>query len=81
MAISVTKFKNSCLELIRRVETTGKAVAITRRGKTVAQLAPPLASAGHSNAKPWEQLRSMGGRLHAKPHESVLREEDLKALR
>jgi prevent-host-death family protein len=32
MAISVTKFKNSCLDVIRRVETTGQSVSITRRG-------------------------------------------------
>jgi len=33
MDISVTEFKHRCLEIIRRVEESGKPVAITRRGK------------------------------------------------
>ena len=81
MAISVTKFKNSCLDVIRRVETTGQAIAITRRGRTVARLTPSLPAASDAAAKPWEQLRALGGRLHARPDESVVREEDLEALR
>jgi antitoxin (DNA-binding transcriptional repressor) of toxin-antitoxin stability system len=40
MAISVTRFKNSCLDVIRCVETTGQSVSITRRGKVAARLAP-----------------------------------------
>lgn len=71
MAISVTKFKNSCLDVFRRVEATGQAVAITRRGKVVARIAPSVASATKSMPKPWEQLRSLGGRLIAAPGESV----------
>ena len=43
MDISVTEFKQRCLELIRRVERTGRPVTITRRGRTVARLQPPLA--------------------------------------
>jgi hypothetical protein len=30
MAISVSKFKNSCLDVIRRLEATGQSVSITR---------------------------------------------------
>jgi len=41
MDISVTEFKQRCLEIIRQVEESGKAVAITRRGKVVARLQPP----------------------------------------
>ncbi len=56
MDISVTQFKQRCLELIRRVEATGKPVTITRRGKAVAQLEPsPTATA--QGLKPWERLR------------------------
>ena len=80
MDISVTEFKHRCLEIIRAVEKSGKTVAITRRGKVVARLQPPLPSVS-AKAKPWEQLRSMGGRLLAKPGESVLRDEDFEALR
>ncbi len=40
MDITVTEFKHHCLEIIRRVEKTGKPVAITRRGKVVVRLNP-----------------------------------------
>ena len=79
--ISVTEFKHRCLEIIRRVEESGKPVAITRRGKVVARLNPSGSSIGPSRLKPWEQLRALGGRLLAKPGESVLRDEDFEALR
>ncbi|MGH8634623.1 MAG: type II toxin-antitoxin system Phd/YefM family antitoxin [Burkholderiales bacterium] len=81
MDISVTEFKHRCLEIIRRVEETGKPVIITRRGRVVARLNPSGATAGSSGLKPWEQLRAMGGRLLAKPAESVLRDGDFEALR
>ena len=81
MDISVTEFKQRCLEIIRRVEKTGKPVAITRRGKVVARLQPPLPESFRADLKPWEQLRAMGGRLLAEPGESVLRDEDFEALR
>lgn len=81
MDISVTEFKQRCLEIIRRVEETGKPVTITRRGKAVARLQSPLMADLKKTAKPWEQLRAMGGRLLAEPGESVLRDEDFEALR
>jgi hypothetical protein len=34
-----------------------------------------------AGAKPWQQLRALGGELLAPPAESVVREEDFKALR
>jgi prevent-host-death family protein len=81
MDISVTEFKQRCLEIIRRVETTGTSVTLTRRGKAVARLQAPLAIGADARAKPWEQLRSLGGRLLAKPGESVFSDEDFEALR
>ena len=81
MDISVTKFKHRCLEIIRRVEQTGRPVAITRRGRVVARLQPPPATQVGTGLKPWEQLRALGGRLLAAPGESVLRDEDFEALR
>ncbi len=38
MDISVTEFKQRCLEIVRRVENSGKSVAITRHGRVVARL-------------------------------------------
>ena len=81
MDISVTQFKHHCLEIIRRLEQTGAPVAITRRGKVVAQLQAPPASASGSALKPWERLRAMGGRLLAEPGESVVSDKDFGALR
>ena len=81
MDISVTEFKHRCLKIIRSVEQTGKSVAITRRGKVVVRLNPSGPAAGPDSLKPWEQLRLLGGRLLAKPGESVLRNEDFEALR
>ena len=81
MDISVTEFKQRCLEIIRRVEKTGDQVVITRRGKVVARLQPSGGPPAKREAKPWEQLRALGGRLLAGPGESVLRDEDLEALR
>jgi antitoxin (DNA-binding transcriptional repressor) of toxin-antitoxin stability system len=81
MDISVTEFKHQCLKIIRSVETTGKTVAITRRGKVVARLSSPGRAAVPSRLPPWEQLRLLGGRLLAAPGESALRDEDFEALR
>ena len=81
MAISVTDFKQHCLKIIRRVEKTGKSVAITRRGKEVVRLISSGPTARPGSMKPWEQLRALGGCLLAKPGESVLRDEDFEALR
>lgn len=69
--ISVTDFKQRCSEMIQRVERTGEPVAITRRGRVVAQLCKPALPADHEVQKPWERLRRAGGRLLAAPGESV----------
>ena len=81
MDISVTEFKRRCLEIIQLVEKSGKFVAITRRGKVVARLLPPLSGSARSDPKPWEALRAMGGRLLATPEESVLNDGEFDALR
>jgi prevent-host-death family protein len=80
MDISITEFKQRCLEIVRRVEKTGRPVSIWRRGRAVAQL-EPSPSADMIGMKPWEQLRALGGQLQAEPGESVLRDEDFEALR
>ena len=79
MDISVTRFRASCLELIRRVETGGEPVDIKRRGKVVARLAPPPL-AGQRPRRPWERLRG-SGELLAEPGESVLDAGDFEADR
>jgi antitoxin (DNA-binding transcriptional repressor) of toxin-antitoxin stability system len=79
MDISVTQFRASCLELIRRVEIGGNPVDIKRRGKVVARLAPPPAPAKVLR-KPWETLRG-SGELRVEPEESVLDEREFEASR
>jgi prevent-host-death family protein len=39
--ISASDFKATCLALLDRVNETGRPLLITKRGKVVAQLAPP----------------------------------------
>lgn len=78
MDISVTDFRARCLDLIRQVEKGGAPVTIKRRGKTVARLEPAAALEG--GLKPWEQLRALGGVVHAAPDESVLKDEDFGAM-
>jgi prevent-host-death family protein len=76
MDISVTEFKHRCLEIIRRVEKTGKPVAILRRGRVVARLEP----SAKTSPKPWERLRG-SAICRFEPGESVLRDEDFEVLR
>ena len=80
MDISVTHFKHRCLELVRRVERTGRPVTITRRGKVVAHL-EPSARGALTGQRPWERLRALGGALRAAPGESAVGEKDFEALR
>ena len=78
MDISVTEFKQRCLEIVRSVERTGKPVAIRRRGRVVAQLEPALPPAA-AGGKPWERLRGRA-RWLAAPGETFVEESDLKGL-
>ena len=79
MDISVTDFKARCLDLIRKVEQSGKAITIRRRGRVVARLEP--AGAPKDGGHPWEQLRALGGRANVKANESVWADKDFEALR
>jgi antitoxin (DNA-binding transcriptional repressor) of toxin-antitoxin stability system len=79
MDISVTRFRASCLKLIRRVETGGEAIDIKRRGKVVARLAPPPVVA-EPPRKAWQRLRG-SGELLAEPGDSVLEEGAFEASR
>ena len=39
--IAISKFKATCLDVVRKVQSTGTPVLIPRRGEPVAQLVPP----------------------------------------
>ena len=40
-AVSVSKFKATCLELLRNVEETGEPILITKRGQPIAEVRAP----------------------------------------
>jgi prevent-host-death family protein len=44
--VTATEFKARCLALIDEIAESGETIVVTRRGKPVAQLAPPV-------RKPW----------------------------
>jgi antitoxin (DNA-binding transcriptional repressor) of toxin-antitoxin stability system len=78
MTIPITRFKARCLELIKNLEPGAKPIQITRHGKVVACVVPPL-SLGKARA-PWQRLHGSGALL-AQPGESVVADSDFKALR
>jgi len=40
--VSATEFRAKCLALLDEVESTGSTITVTRRGKAVAAISPPL---------------------------------------
>lgn len=75
-AISVTKFKAHCLDVIRHVESGGASVDLVRHGRVVARLVPTTSAAPEVPA--WLRLREHGV-LSATPTESVLDAGDFAA--
>lgn len=39
--VPISKFKATCLSLLRRVKRTGQPILVTRRGEPIAQILPP----------------------------------------
>lgn len=79
MDVSVTRFREHCLELLSQVESSGEEVEITRDGKPVARLTPTVPrQAGQQ--RPWETLRGSGV-LMVDPEESMLDSSAFDALR
>jgi prevent-host-death family protein len=60
-AIAVSKFKATCLQVLKRVQRTGKPVLVTRFGKPVAEVVPPHLP---KRSKSW--LGSMAGTIQIK---------------
>jgi antitoxin (DNA-binding transcriptional repressor) of toxin-antitoxin stability system len=58
MDISVTGFRQRCLEIIRGVEKTGKPVTLTRRGKRSRACRLRSQPLRVSALEPWERLRA-----------------------
>jgi len=79
MDVSVTRFREHCLELLSQVESSGEEVEIIRDGKPVARLTPavPRQAVHH---RPWDTLRGSGV-LMVDPEESMLDSSAFDALR
>jgi prevent-host-death family protein len=39
--VSVSKFKATCLEILRRVKESGQPIIVTKRGEPIAKVIPP----------------------------------------
>ena len=39
--VSVSKFKATCLELLRQIQQTGQSIVITKHGTPIAEVHPP----------------------------------------
>jgi prevent-host-death family protein len=46
--VSVSKFKATCLELLREIQETGQSILITKHGKPIAEVYPPQSKRGRS---------------------------------
>jgi len=55
--MNATRFKARCLRILDEVARTGEAVAISKRGKIVAEIVPPRTRAGRF---PQDSLRGKG---------------------
>ena len=56
--MGISRFRATCLAVLRRVRTTGQTVRITRRGEPVADIVPP-----GSPERPAGWLGSMSDRV------------------
>jgi len=79
MDVSVTRFREHCLELLSQVESSGEEVEIIRDGKPVARLTPAVPRQ-RGQQRPWETLRGSGV-LMVDPEESMLDSSAFDALR
>ncbi|MGE0495062.1 MAG: type II toxin-antitoxin system Phd/YefM family antitoxin [Vulcanimicrobiota bacterium] len=39
--VAISKFKATCLELLKKVRQTGQPIVVTRRGVAIAEIIPP----------------------------------------
>jgi prevent-host-death family protein len=73
--VTATEFKAHCLRLMEEVRRSRRPVLITKRGKVVAQLAPPPEA-----GKPWLALRG-SVRFAGDVLEPVVDEREIDCLR
>jgi len=76
--IAISKFKATCLAVLKRVRRTGKPIRITRFGEPVAEIVPPSPA-----PRPESWLGCMGGTAEIEGDiiPPVLEPEEWEALR
>lgn len=76
--IAVSRFKATCLAVLKQVNRTGEPVLVTRFGKPVAEIVPPSPA-----AQPRRVLGQMRGtgRILGDIVSPVVDEDDLEVLR
>ena len=76
--IPISKFRATCLAVLRRVRKTGKPILVTRFGKPLAEIVPPRANRkmGH-----WEGSLAHTGQILGDIVSPASDEDDWRALR
>ena len=75
--ISISKFKATCLEVLRKVKLTGQPILVTKHGEPVAEIIPP---SPHPKRKSWPGFMQGTVTIHG-DIVSPIAEEDWEALR
>lgn len=75
--IAISKFKATCLAVLKQVRKTGKPVLVTRFGEPVAEVVPPQAS----KPKDWVGSFAATGKITGDIISPASDEEDWDALR
>lgn len=75
--ISISKFKATCLEVLRKVRLTGQPVLVTKHGEPVAEIIPP---SPHPERKSWLGFMQGTATIHG-DIVSPVAEDDWEILR
>jgi prevent-host-death family protein len=77
-AVPISKFKATCLELLRKVQRTGQSILVTRRGEPIAQIVPPPPP-GHAGS--WLGSMKGTGKILGDIVSPITSEHEWEALR
>lgn len=76
--IAISKFKATCLAVLKRVRRTGQPIRVTRFGEPVAEIVPPSPPA---RPEGWLGCMSGTAEIEGDIVSSVLEQEEWEALR
>lgn len=76
--ISISKFKATCLGLLKKVKRTGQPILITRKGEPIAQVVPPPPP---KKAESWLGSFKSTGKILGDIVSPVVSEKDWEAMR